>query len=209
MCRSVHRPVYVHMCTVAHVYLSSVRMYLRVCEFVLCTTKFCKIRSDHFLRTEAMECPLRWNKGGHSRCHERSWRHKGRVSRIQRFYSRRKSENGWTWTNMDEYGLKYWWKSFMLSRGRDCSSCGAGQDYLKLWNVIDWITIAFGFTTVSLGVRRGSFAFFAMICFHLWRIVERVLSSALFWNKDTGRWTWWTHHRNPSQIESQCLDSIW
>lgn len=73
-------------------------------------------------------------------------------------------EHGRTWMNMDEYGLK----SFMLSRGRDCSCFGAGQDYLKLWNVIDWITIAFGFTTVSLGVR-----WFVCVlrhgCFHLWR----------------------------------------
>ena len=30
------------------------------------------------------------------------------------------------------------------------------QDYLKLWNVIDWISIAFGFTTVSLG-KQDSF----------------------------------------------------
>ena len=33
---------------------------------------------------------------------------------------------------------------------------GTCQDYLKLWNAIDWITIAFGFTAVCLG-KQDSF----------------------------------------------------
>lgn len=30
------------------------------------------------------------------------------------------------------------------------------QDYLKLWNVIDWIAIGFGFTTLPLDHRSAS-----------------------------------------------------
>jgi len=29
------------------------------------------------------------------------------------------------------------------------------QDYLKFWNVVDWLAIAFGITTVSLGKQDG------------------------------------------------------
>ena len=44
-------------------------------------------------------------------------------------------------------------KHLKLNSFRNGETC---QDYLKLWNVIDWVTIAFGFTTVSFG-KQDSF----------------------------------------------------
>lgn len=49
------------------------------------------------------------------------------------------------------------------------------QDYLKFWNVVDWLAIAFGITTVSLGYR----------CRRFWKLETLRPRTAFLW------FPWW------------------
>lgn len=212
MCRLVHRPVYVPRRAVAYVYLSSVHMCLRVYEFACVPVK---PPSSHFRKQNSARSdsncarPRLWNvmyaetkeaipaamnglDGIKDGCRESKGSTQGETVKMD--------EHGRTWMNMAWIKIVYVVKRTRLQLlwGRAglfevMERHRLDHHRLRFYHRVPWSE-----TWFVCVLRYGLFSF-----------VERLLSSALFWNKDTGRWTWWTHLRNPSQIELQCLDLIW